>query len=263
MSRATNITRIIQSAYGDRYNLGSYGISARSSYYMERTRYMLLSFFSALRKQRVLLICSLTFLALAVISVYYYNMLVVTEQDVLSSKGKVEALLQRRNDISINLSKAVFDYSKHEQGVLTAIVGIRSLMAKSSSSESGLNEVMKKMGSAGVVPTGSASEGAVAAKNSGKATPTGIFSPLDRLLAVAEQYPDLKLSNTFLNLMTALINVETDLADQRIKFNDAVNIYTTNLAKFPINIYAALFSFETRPYFKATKDAQQLTPILY
>ncbi|MBW1942798.1 MAG: hypothetical protein JRJ51_08180, partial [Deltaproteobacteria bacterium] len=48
-------------------------------------------------------------------SIYYYNLLVITEQDVLAEKGKVQALLQRRNDISINLSKATFDYSRHER----------------------------------------------------------------------------------------------------------------------------------------------------
>jgi len=83
------------------------------------------------------------------------------------------------------------------------------------------------------------------------------------LLAVAEQYPDLKLSNTFINLMTALIEIEKDLAQERINYNDAVNIYTTNMAKFPINIYAVLFRFKDKPYFEATDEAQKLKPISY
>ncbi len=92
---------------------------------------------------------------------------------------------------------------------------------------------------------------------------SGDLSPLARLLAVAEQYPDLKLSNTCINLMTALIEIEKDLAQERIKYNDNVNIYTTNMAKFPINIYATLFGFKHKPYFEATGEAQKLKPISY
>jgi len=89
------------------------------------------------------------------------------------------------------------------------------------------------------------------------------LSPLTRLLALAEQYPDLKLSNTFINLMTALIEVEKDLAMERIKYNDAVNVYTTNTAIFPINIFAVIFRFKDKPYFEATQEAQKLKPISY
>ena len=63
--------------------------------------------------------------------------------------------------------------------------------------------------------------------------------------------------------MTALIDVEKDLASERIKFNDAVNTYTTNTAKFPINVYAWIFGFQVRPYFEATEDAKSFKPIDY
>jgi LemA protein len=86
---------------------------------------------------------------------------------------------------------------------------------------------------------------------------------LDRLLAVAEQYPDLKLSSNFDRLMKALIEVEKDLAVERIRYNDMANIYSTNLAKFPINVYAWIFGFETQPYFEATEEAQSFKPIDY
>jgi len=83
------------------------------------------------------------------------------------------------------------------------------------------------------------------------------------MLAVAEQYPDLKLSDNFNTLMAALVEVEKDLADERIKFNDAVNIYTTNLIRFPLNAYAWIFGFKSRPYFEATADASRFNPIVY
>jgi LemA protein len=89
------------------------------------------------------------------------------------------------------------------------------------------------------------------------------LAALDRLLAVAEQYPDLKLSSNFQSLMTALIDVEKDLAVERIRYNDAANFYTTILYKFPTNFYAWVFGFEDLPYFEATHEAKRFKPIDY
>jgi LemA protein len=193
-------------------------------------------------------------------SIYYYNLLVITEQDVLAEKGKVQALLQRRNDISINLSKATFDYSRHERGVFTAVVSLRAILSDKEAGRQQLDEIIHGLD----VPEKMSSEAIKRGVGGGDSlSALSALSALDRLIAVAEQYPDLKLSANFLNLMTALVDVEKDLATERIKYNDFANVYTTNLAKFPVNFYAWIFGFESEPYFEATDEAKSLKPIKY
>ena len=206
------------------------------------------------REKRVQLLFFMILTVLVGGSIYYFNLLVSTEQDVLSAKGKVDALQQRRNDISINLSKAALDYSKHERSVFTVVVALRSLLTEKGVDNTEIEALIKE------IDGGSSADGA---KLSEMLAGTGKLSALSRMLAVAEQYPDLKLSSNFNNLMTALIEVEKDLADERIKFNDAVNIYTTNIIRFPLNAYAWVFGFKARPYFEATEDASKFNPIAY
>jgi len=205
------------------------------------------------KQKRLQILVVLLFALLAGVSVYYFNLLVQTEQDVLASYGKMAALQQRRNDTSINLAKAVFDYSRHERSVFTAVVALRSFLSAKVVNGAELEKIIEKLKQTDVPGGGKASEMIAGA---------GPLS-LERLLAVAEQYPDLKLSSNFNSLMTALVDVEKGLAVQRLNYNDAANTYTTTLLKFPINIYAWIFGFERYPYFEATDEAKSFKPIDY
>jgi len=251
---AKKSTRYMNKIFARRYSLEDLENASTSEYYMSR----LSSFFDFSRYQWMMYVTLLLGIILTAGSVFYYNLLVTTEQDVLAARGKVDAYLQRRNDISINLSKAVFDYSKHEQGVFTAVVALRSFLSKNAESNDKLKGLFNMLKDQNVNMTDMEKMEAI-----GNQTKGMDISPLARLMAVAEQYPDLKLSTTFLNLMSALIDVEKDLATERIKYNEAVNVYTTNMAKFPINMYAGIFNFNDKPYFKASNQAQKLIPIGY
>ena len=245
------MTTLIRRVYGKRYGLDPYReVSARPRYYPAKIQPLLMF----VREKRFQL---LFFVILAVLvggSIYYFNLLVSTEQDVLSERGKVNALQQRRNDISINLSQAVLDYSRHERSVFTVVVALRALLAEKGVDNVKIEDLFKEFKQSGAVDTSNLRE---------ELTGTDNLSTLSRPLAVAEQYPDLKLSSNFNNLMTALIEVEKDLAAERIKFNDAVNIYTTNIAQFPINAYAWIFGFKAQSYFEASDDAKTFKPIDY
>ena len=255
------IKRIIQQFYSGKYNLNEPGeITYSPSYYPYPSR-IISSLVAIVRSNWGRYSFFLTSLLLTVGTIYYYNLLVTTEQDVLAAKGTVGALLQRRNDISINLSKAVLDYAKHERGVFTAVTGLRSILVEESTNNPELKNLLKNLEQPGTMA--SKKTAVKTAKNSGITPATYPSSPLARLLAVAEQYPDLKLSTTFQSLMTALIDIEKDLATERIKYNDAVNIYTTNFMRFPVNFFAYIFRFEVKPYFEATEEAKRLKPIRY
>ena len=279
------ITRIIQRAYGRRYNLDSQELAIRSRYHLTSGDYLYRWYTSVLaffRNKWLLITLAASAVLLSVMTIYYYNLLVVAEQQVLTADSKVSALMQRRNDISINLSKAVFNYSKHEQNVMTGIVALRSLIPMDEKKDQVLQKIQENFGTsdspigaaqveaaqveAGQVEAGQAEAGqaeVLAQKTMEQALAANPLSSLKKILAVAEQYPDLKLSTTFLSLMTALIDVEKDLAAERLLFNDAVNIYTTSIAMFPSNIYADLFKFVGKPYFEPTEEATRLKPIAY
>ncbi len=248
--RRNSVTTLIQRAYGKRYYLDPYPqVVSRPQYYLSKIRPVM----ELVKQKRLRILVVLLFALIAGASIYYFNLLVQTEQDVLAAQGKRAALQQRRNDISINLSKAVLDYSRHERSVFTAVVALRSFLSEKGVNGAELEEIIEKLKQTDVAGAGKASEMIAGA---------GPLS-LNRLLAVAERYPDLKLSSNFNSLMTALVDVEKDLAVERLGYNDVANTYSTTLSKFPINFYAWIFGFEKYPYFEATDEAKSFRPIDY
>ncbi len=290
------VTRIIKSAYGKKYNLDSYALTPKPLYYPVVRDYIsrLPSMLYFFRSQGLHIAAVVLTLLVGIMTAYYYNLLVVSEQQVLTAQGKVSVLMQRRNDISINLSKAVLDYSRHERDVFTGVVALRTLLSGGDKAEKAFKKKQGAVEPPTAMPPGSSAKSSIigdpaSVVSAASVLPVSSVLPLSsvspvppvpqaklmgidqgslaslgkQLLAVAEQYPDLKLSVSFGSLMTALIDVEKDLAAERQKFNDAVNTYTTNVIKFPSNIYAALFEFSPQSYFEATQDAKQLVPITY
>ncbi|MBF0202529.1 MAG: LemA family protein [Desulfamplus sp.] len=313
MATRSTVSRIIRNAYGRKYNLEAYEYDMASktwhessiNYYIAKL-YPLMDFF---RNKWIHLTTVLLTLVIAIGTIYYYNTIMSYYQDAVTGESKVQALMQRRNDISINLAKAVFDYSRYERDVMTGIVALRTLV----SDETQKAKVLQKLAAGPDMGTGSREAVTVTSGTDGQnpvtassktdgqdpatagsgdpgygAAPTkdfnpadafrplsalatggaalsslGSINPLGELMAVAEQYPDLKLSANFNSLMTALIDVEKDLATERLKYNDQVNIYTTTTAMFPGNLFAYLFGFPDMPYFTSTDDAKTLVPISY
>lgn len=256
MRLTRKVSDIIFKAYAKRYNLqGRSMVASRrggppvdaSHYQVSRLRPVL----AFLRQNRVKVTLLASITLVVALGVYYFNLLTDTEQNMYASYGNVEALLQRRNDIAKSLSKAVLDYSRHEEQVFASVVSLRSFM---SVDEATRNEQLQKLSE-------------MLAKQDKSVSPSGSpanpLSSLANLFAVAEQYPDLKLATNFQSLMAALVEVEKDLAGHRITLNNDINIYTTNVAKFPCKIYARLFGFGTKPYFEASSEAKNFTQIDY
>ena len=251
-----NVSTLIQRVYGRKYRLDPdppYFPGPR--YYLAKAKAS--PVVAIIAEKRFQILMAILFAVIVAGSIYYFNLLVTTEQDVLAAMGKVDALQQRRNDISINLSKATLDYSKHERSVFTAVVGLRSVLSKNAVNNPKLDASLKKLEQ--TLQAGGADLQLPAAGITG----AGALAARDRLLAVAEQYPDLKLSANFQNLMNALIEVEKDLATERIRYNDSANLYTTILCKFPTNFYGWVFDFKPLPYFVATSEAKRFKPIDY
>lgn len=272
-TKADTITRIIRNAYGKKYDLDAYEIVPQplSEFSIRHYLSYLLPLLYFLRNRWIYITSIISVFFIAIGTIYYYNEILVCQHNVEAGESKVAALMQRRNDISVNLSKAVLDYSKYERDVFTGIVALRTLV---SGDDKKIQALKKLVGDpqleASVKIEQSTGKQVGLNINSNLASGENVLNslgttlnPLGKLMAVAEQYPDLKLSATFTSLMTALIDVEKDIAAERLKYNDLVNKYAGMTQLFPGNLFASMFNFPEKSYFTPTEQAKTLVPIGY
>ena len=164
-----------------------------------------------------------------------YNDLVSAQEEVESSWAQVENQYQRRADLVPNLVATVKGYAKHEQETLDQVTEARAKATQIT------------------IDPANATPQQLAAFQSAQGELT---QALGRLLAIAENYPDLKANQNFLDLQQQLEGTENRIAVARQLFNDSARAYNTGLRKFPRNIIASLFGFEKKPYFEAEQGAK-------
>ena len=159
---------------------------------------------------------AMTSLLLALLSafVYYYNFFTVEYYKTRLEKTQIEAELQRRNDLIPNLVKAVNDYMTFENKIFQHAADVRSA----------LNSLKS-------IPEASPSQ-------------LSLANSLSKFQAVAENYPDLKASATYQNLMKELSDTETRIASARMRYNTAANFYNSRLRMFPGIIFGFVMGFE-------------------
>src|SRR5881628_3366225 len=156
-----------------------------------------------------------------------YNTFVSQEQAIKAQWAQVENQLQRRNDLIPNLVETTKGYAQHEEAVFKDIADARSqLLAAKSPDET------------------------IAAANQQT-------SALGRLLAVVENYPNLKANEQFNGLMDELSGTENRIAVERQRYNERVQEYNTSRRQFPANLTAKMFSFKDYPFFEAPPAATQ------
>jgi LemA protein len=150
-----------------------------------------------------------------------YNTLVRTRQQVKESWSGIDTELKRRYDLIPNLVDTVRGYAAHEKSLFTAVTEARA-RAQSSSGSPGAQAADEKV----------------------------LVASMQRLLAVAEDYPDLKASDHFLSLQEELSNTEDRIQAARRFFNANVRDLNTRLEVFPSNLVGSAFSFEPEEYFE-------------
>ncbi len=177
-----------------------------------------------------------TFIAIlvlvAVAGVALYNRLIRSRNRVDTAWSDIDVQLQRRHDLIPRLVKAVDQYAKYERATLEAVTELRS-------------EAMQ------VVDVGAR----------GKAEEK-LGREIARLLAVAENYPDLKANENFLKLQTELVETEDYLQFARRYYNGSVRDYNTMTATVPSNIVAGMFNFAEREFFQKTSDDASNVPLV-
>ena len=163
-----------------------------------------------------------------------YNGLVSKDEAVKSAWAQVENVYQRRADLIPNLVATVKGYAEHESSTLEAVVSARATATSVNVDPSNL------------------SEEDLARYQSAQSE---LSSALGRLIAVVENYPDLKANQNFLELQAQLEGTENRITVERQNFNSVAQEYNTAVRTFPANIIAGLFKFNQKGYFKASEGA--------
>ena len=163
------------------------------------------------------------------------NSFVDKEETVESAWSQVENVYQRRADLVPNLVATVKGYAEHEQSTLEGVMNARAKATQITVDPANLDaESIKQYQEA---------QGELGAA-------------LNRLIAVSENYPDLKANENFLTLQAQLEGTENRIANERKKFNDVARDYNATIRKFPGNIVASMFGFDKKPYFEAAEGAE-------
>ncbi len=171
-----------------------------------------------------------------------YNGLVTKEEGLDSAWSNVETQYQRRADLIPNLVNTVKGYAAHESETLGAVTEARARATSINLSASDLTPEK------------------LAAFQQAQAD---VRSALGRLIAVAENYPDLKANQNFLELQAQLEGTENRIAVARKDFNAAAQRYNVAVRRFPSNLIARLFGFEKKPYFEASEGADKAPEVQF
>src|ERR1700730_17501613 len=162
-----------------------------------------------------------------------YNTFVTQDEAIKAQWAQVQNQLQRRNDLIPNLVETVKGYATHEESVYKDIADARAQLLSAKSPEE-----------------------KIAAAN----TQT---SALGRLLAVVENYPQLRANEQFNRLMDELSGTENRLAVERMRYNQAIQEYNTSRRQFPGVLTARKFNFKDYPLFEAPPAAQQVPKVTF
>lgn len=171
-----------------------------------------------------------------------YNGLVSNEEAVSKAWGNVESDYQRRADLIPNLVNTVKGYANFEKETLTKVMEARA------------SATQVKIDASNLTPEN------VAAFQQAQA---GLSSALGRLLAVAENYPDLKANQNFLGLQDELAGTENRINVSRQRFNDTVNEYNVSRRKFPNVLFSSILGFKEKGYFKAEAGSEKAPEVKF
>lgn len=177
-----------------------------------------------MKKTWIIVVAILVLLGISAVS--SYNNLVQLNESVNGKWSQVDVQLQRRADLIPNLVATVKGYAAHESEILNNVADARA----------------KLIGAQGVGDKAAASD--------------QLDSALSRLLAISENYPNLKADANFQQLQDELAGTENRVAVARKDYNDAAQVYNAKIKSFPNSIWAGMLGFTPREYFQAEEGAQ-------
>lgn len=175
---------------------------------------------------------------IAVLAIFFYmtyNGFITKEESVKTAWSNVETQYQRRADLIPNLVNTVKGYASHESQTLAEVTEARTRATS-------INLTVDDMTPEKLAEFQQAQ--------------SQVGSALGRLIAVAENYPDLKANQNFLELQAQLEGTENRIAVARKDFNAAAQAYNVAVRRFPANIVASIFGFAQKPYFESAEGSE-------
>ena len=179
----------------------------------------------------ILVVIGVFLVAIAGFFILSYNSIVEKSEKIDAKYSDIETQLQRRADLIPSLVNSVKGIMKHEQDAIDKVTEART----------------KLVNAKGV------SEKAEANDN--------LTNAVNNIIALAENYPDLKASTNFTNLMDELSGTENRIATARKDYNDAVKEYNSYIKKIPTTIIAKMFGFNEKEYFKSAEGANDVPEV--
>lgn len=173
-----------------------------------------------------LVIAGIVVAVLVIVGIALYNGLVTASIRVKEAWSDITVQLKRRYDLIPNLVNTVKGYATHEKGVFEEVTKARS----------------NAMNAQGVAQTAEAEN--------------QIQTALKSLFAVAENYPDLKANQNFLDLQAQLVDTEDKIQASRRFYNGSVRDFNTKLQVFPTNIFGRMFGFKPSEFFEVSEAEQ-------
>jgi LemA protein len=172
-----------------------------------------------------------------------YNNLVTQDETVRKGWSDVEAQYQRRLDLIPNLVSTVKGYATQEQTVFIGVAEARSKVSQMTVTKEVLEDPQ-----------------AFAKFQQAQDQLSGALS---RLLVVAEQYPQLKSNENFMDLQKQLEGTENRITVARTRYNETVQAYNTYVRRFPASLVAGFTGFREKAYFQAKEGADQAPKVTF
>ena len=164
------------------------------------------------------------------------NKMVTYDEAVTNAWSQVENQYQRRSDLIPNLVNTVKGYAQHESSTLDAVVSARARATQIAVDPENLTpEKLAQF----------------------QAAQGELQAALGKLLAISENYPDLKANQNFQDLQAQLEGTENRISTERKRFNETTRAFNTMIRKFPNNMLAAMFGFEKKAYFEAEAGSEK------
>jgi len=160
-----------------------------------------------------------------------YNNFTAQEEGIKGAWGEVENQLQRRNDLIPNLVETVKGFAAQEKSVIQAVADSRAKLAGASTPADKIEAANEQTGALG------------------------------RLLAISENYPQLKSNENFMRLQDELAGTENRITVARGRYNQRITEYNTLRRRFPSNVTAKVFGFKEYPYFNAPESAKAVPKV--
>lgn len=191
-------------------------------------------------KTLIAIIVAIVLVALWAVSAY--NGMVVAEEEATTSFANLQSTYQRRADLIPNLVETVKGYASHEKETLEGVVAARSKATSINIDPENMTpEKMKQF----------------------QAAQGELSTALGRLIAIKENYPDLKANENFRDLQVQLEGTENRINEARNTYNEKVQEYNVKIRRFPNSLFAGLFGFDKMQKFEAEEGSEKAPQVKF